>query len=88
MRNVIKNKLHSALCDEDQVEKFNKAMYIGKRVVFDKEEGEQIMIDDPSCGERTHHPDIQPAATRIQNYKHKTFGKKYTDAVDSVKQND
>jgi len=29
MKAVIKHKVHSALCNEDEVEKYNKAMYVG-----------------------------------------------------------
>jgi len=40
MRAVIKQKVHSALCNVDQVEAYNKAMYVGKRVVYDHDAGE------------------------------------------------
>ena len=43
------------------------------------------MVD---ASQRTHHGDIQPSAVRIQGYKHKSFGKKITDAVDEVKRRD
>ena len=39
MKAVIKQKVHSALCNDDQVEAYNKAMYVGKRVVYDNESG-------------------------------------------------
>lgn len=59
-------------------------MYDGKRVVYNKDGG-QIEIESAA---RTHHGDIQPSSIRIQGYKHKTFGKKYTDAVSEVKRKD
>jgi hypothetical protein len=47
MRAVIKQKVHSALCNEEAVDHFNKAMYEGKHVVFDKATEELVTIDDP-----------------------------------------
>lgn len=47
MRNVIKQKVHSALCDEDKVDVFNKAMYEGKRVMYDHEKGQVVTVEDP-----------------------------------------
>ena len=90
MRGVIKQKVHSALCNDDQVEAYNKAMYVGKRYLkrddpeyeYDDDNQTTKMIDDPKCAQRTHHADIQPSAIRIQAYKHKQFGKKYQDAVE------
>ena len=46
MRAVIKQKVHSALCNEDQVEAYNKAMYAGKRTVFDPDTREAYEVDD------------------------------------------
>ena len=37
MRNVIKQKVHSALCNTDSVDLYNKAMYDGSRVSWDNE---------------------------------------------------
>lgn len=37
MKAVIKQKVRSALCNEEQVDAFNKAMYEGKRVEYDNE---------------------------------------------------
>jgi len=37
MRQVIKQKVHSALCNTEQVDKFNKAMYEGMLVRWDPE---------------------------------------------------
>ena len=65
MKEVIKQKVYSALCNEESVDQFNKAMYENKRVVYDEELNENVVIDDPSQAQRTHHPEIQPAATRI-----------------------
>ena len=53
MRAVIKQKVHSALCNEDQVDKYNKAMYIGKRTEYDEDDN-AIEIDDPHFAQRTH----------------------------------
>lgn len=63
-------------------------MYVGKRVVYDHEKKETVLVDDPANAQRTHHGDIQPAAMRIQAYKHKAFGKKFSEAVDAVRQKD
>jgi len=57
MIGVIKQKVRSALCDEDKVDVYSKAMYKGKRVVYNKEGGE-IEIESAA---RTHHGDIQPS---------------------------
>ena len=46
MRAVIKQKVHSALCNEDQVEAYNKAMYVGKRTVFDPDTKEAYEVED------------------------------------------
>lgn len=35
MKAVIRQKVRSALCNEEQVDLFNKAMYEGKRVEYD-----------------------------------------------------
>lgn len=48
MKAVIKQKVHSALCNEESVDAFNKAMYIGKRAEYDPETDEMIMVDDPT----------------------------------------
>ena len=84
MSAVIKQKVRSALCDVDKVDAYNKAMYHGTRVVYDKD-SKEIEVESAA---RTHHGDIQPSAIRIQGYKHKSFGKKITDAVDAVKKKD
>ena len=44
MKSVIKQKVHSALCNEETIDKANKAMYEGKFAVFDKESQEMVMI--------------------------------------------
>ena len=72
MREVIKQKVWSALCNEESVSADNKKM-------FDDTEYE---------AQRTAHPSIQPADVRIQNYQVKSFGKKFQQAVQSVKQRD
>lgn len=54
MSGVIKQKVRSALCDEDKLDAFNKALYQGKRVVYNKDGGE-IEIESAA---RTHHGDI------------------------------
>ena len=46
MRAIIKQKVHSALCNEDQVEHFNKAMFEGKRVKYDKVLEELVTVED------------------------------------------
>ena len=52
MREVIKQKVWSALCNEDSVAADKKRM-------FD---------DTEYDAQRSHHPNIQPADVRIQNY--------------------
>lgn len=47
MRNVIKQKVHSALCNPDKVDVYNKAMYDGKRVIYDNEKGQLVTVEDP-----------------------------------------
>lgn len=47
MRNVIKQKVYSALCDTDRVDVFNKSMYEGKRVMYDNEKGCVVTVEDP-----------------------------------------
>ena len=47
MRNVIKQKVHSALCNEDAVESYNKAMFEGKCAQWDPALEEMVMVDDP-----------------------------------------
>ena len=37
MKSVIKQKVHSALCNEETIDKANKAMYEGKFAVYDKD---------------------------------------------------
>ena len=69
MRKVIQQKVISALCNEESVTADNKKM-------FDDTEYE---------AQRTHHPNIQPADVRIQNYQVKGFGKKFQQAVHGVK---
>lgn len=88
MKQIIRHKVHSALCNEESVEIFNKAMYEGKIAQYDADLEENVLVDDPSQAQRTHHPEIQPAAIRIQTYKHKQFGQKYKDAVDEIKRKD
>lgn len=88
MRAIIKQKVHSALCNEDSVDQFNKAMFEGKRVKYDKHMEELVTVEDPRYAQRTQHNDIPPATSRIQQYKHKTFGNKYKDAVEAVKTKD
>ena len=63
-------------------------MYETKVARYDKDLEEMVMVDDPNQAKRTHHPEIQPAATRIQTYKHKQFGQKYKDAVEQIKRKD
>jgi len=58
MKAVIKQKVHSALCNEDQVEAYNKAMYIHEKLKYDEETGEDIIVQDPDAAERTHHTDL------------------------------
>ena len=84
MSAVIKQKVRSALCDADKVDKYNKDMYKGTRVVYSKD-GKELEVESAA---RTHHGDIQPSAVRIQGYRHKSFGKKITDAVSAVKKKD
>ncbi len=92
MRSVIKQKVHSALCNVDAVEAYNKNMYDGHVVEYDHDEKELVSYvpeDVPeNSRQRTHHGDIQPSAIRIQGYKHRTFGKKYENAVAEVKKKD
>jgi len=40
MIGVVKQKVRSALCDEDKVDYFNKSMYKGSRVVYNKDGGQ------------------------------------------------
>ena len=47
MQSVIKQKVHSALCDDDRVEAFNKAMYVGKHVIYDKNIEDLVTVEDP-----------------------------------------
>lgn len=88
MRQVIKAKVHSALCNEEAFQAHDKAMYVGKREMFDKETEEFYEVYDTKFAKRTPHPDIQPSSVRIRNYKAKSFGKKYEQARDAVKAND
>ena len=67
MTAVIKQKVRSALCNTDEVDMFNKAMYQGTHIVYNKNHEE---LEVSNAG-RTHHGDIQPSAVRIQGYKHK-----------------
>ena len=46
MKSIIKQKVHSALCDPDRVDEYNKAMY-GRHVVFDQATQELVTIEDP-----------------------------------------
>jgi len=79
MRAVIKQKVHSALCNDDAFEAADKAKYEDKVAVYDKVTEELVTGDAPA--ERTAHKDIQPSSVRIKNYKHKMFGKRYEQAV-------
>ena len=88
MRAVIKQKVHSALCNPELVEKHNKAMYETTRNVYDPIEDAWVEKHDPCFAQRTHHGEIQPAAQRIKAYRHRSFGKKYDEAVERVKQKD
>ncbi len=88
MRSVIKQKVHSALCNVDAVEAYNKNLYAGHLAKHDHDENELIAVPDDSIKQRSHHGDIQPPAMRIQGYKHRTFGKKYENAVAEVKRKD
>jgi len=88
MKAVIKQKVHSALCNADAVEAYNKAMYVHESLKYDEDKDEDVMVQNPDLAERTHHHDLQPAATRISSYKRRTFGKKYEDAVGLVKYKD
>jgi len=59
MRNVIKQKVHSALCNVDAVEAYNKNMYDGHRVEWDHDEKELVSTHfDERNRQRTHHGDI------------------------------
>lgn len=58
MRAVIKQKVHSALCNEDAVEAYNKAMYTGKRLVYDHDTKESYEVDDHTKAKRTQHDHI------------------------------
>ena len=89
MRSIVKHKVHSALCNEEMYAAHDKAQYLGpKRGEFDKETEEYYEVHDHERAARTAHPDIQPASVRIKNYRHKTFGKKFDQAVDAVKARD
>jgi len=48
MRAVIKQKVHSALCNDEAVDLADKAMYEGKRVVYDTVAEELVTIDEPA----------------------------------------
>jgi len=48
MKAVIKQKVHSALCNAEAVDSYNKAMYEGKRMEKDRETGEYVTIEDPN----------------------------------------
>ena len=39
--------MYSALCNEDSVDIYNKAMYEGKRVMYDNEKGQVVTVEDP-----------------------------------------
>lgn len=54
MKNVIKNKMRSALCDEEGVAAYKASMYEG---------------DAYEAPKRSTHPDIPPAEIRIKSYK-------------------
>ena len=73
MRDIVKNKMRSALCDEDAVAAHKASMY----------------EDQPyKPAERTKHPDIPPPEVRISQYRRQGFGKKLNEKVDEVKMED
>ncbi len=45
MRQVIKQKVHSALCNVDAVEAYNKDMYDGHLVEYDHDEKELVTFN-------------------------------------------
>ena len=78
--------MHSALCNDEAYAAHDKAQYLGpKRGEYDKETEEYYEVHDQERAARTAHSDIQPASVRIRNYRHKTFGRKYEQAVEAVK---
>lgn len=74
MRSIIKTKIKSALCDEEQVKELKRAMY------DDRGEG----FAPPK---RSKHTEIAPAEERIRQYKTKSL-KNYGDALEGVKNKD
>ena len=81
--------MHSALCNDEAYAAHDKAQYLGpKRGEYDKETEEYYEVHDQERAARTAHSDIQPASVRIRNYRHKTFGRKYEQAVEGVKAKD
>ena len=75
MREVIKTKMRSALCDEDQMAEVKRRMY---------EQEEYSYIKGPM---RSAHPDIPPPEDRIKAFKTKQL-KHLGEAYDQVKAND
>ena len=47
MKAVIKQKVHSALCNPDAVDAYNKAMYEGTQNVWDQATEEFVTVSDP-----------------------------------------
>ena len=79
MREIIKQKVVSALCNEESVLQDRKKMY------EELEDSDEEMIRE---ARRTHHPEIQPAEVRLQNYQVKGFGRKFQQATAGVKSRD
>lgn len=75
MSKIIKNKMRSALCDEDAVAETKAKMY----------EDPDYWIKRP---QRSAHPDILPAEARINQYRRQGFGKKIHEKINEVKEND
>ena len=75
MREVIKTKMRSALCDEDQMAAVKRKMY---------EQDDYSYIKGPM---RSAHPDIPPPEDRIKAFKTKQL-RHLGDAIVDVKEND
>ena len=74
MRDVIKTKIRSALCDEEQMEEVRKKMF-------------EPSFHDGVGSMRSIHPDIPPPDTRIKQFKTKGL-KQIFDAENKVKEHD
>lgn len=72
MAGIIKNKMRSALCDEDNIAAHKASM-------FNNAYGNAA---------RTEHHDIAPPEVRINQYKRQTFGKKLNEKINEVKRED